>query len=226
MRRWGVFVSLFYALVVLCLLVPLTFWLAGDANPSSPEFLSEALKLYREAWVWIVGAILVACQSILLFVSVDTRWKRMRPRAHVALTCAVSALLFASLTLGVISSITVAAPKGSALASVSDHFWMLSAISGGFWVLWAVIFGIYRRGSSDLVNRLVGWLLKGSVLELLIAVPCHVIVRRRNECCAPIITGAGIATGIAIMLLSFGPSVLFLVSKRMEHYRKHPDPAL
>jgi hypothetical protein len=74
------------------------------------------------------------------------------------------------------------------------------------------------RNSTDPVTRAVAWLFRGSVLELLIAVPAHVIIRRRHDCSAPVVNSFGIASGIAIMLLSFGPSVLLLYKKRMAAY--------
>jgi hypothetical protein len=45
-----------------------------------------------------------------------------------------------------------------------------------------------------------------------------VIVRRRGDCSAPAATSFGIVTGIAVMLLCFGPSVLFLIKKRLDGY--------
>jgi hypothetical protein len=86
--------------------------------------------------------------------------------------------------------------------------------------LWGIVFFLYARRVPQWAARVSGWLLRGSVLELLIAVSCHVIVRHREDCCAPVFTGFGIATGMAIMLLSFGPSVLFLYKKRMKQYEK------
>ena len=52
----------------------------------------------------------------------------------------------------------------------------------------------------------LAWLFRGSILELLIAVPTHVIVRRRHDCCAPAVTSFGITSGIVIMLISLAPA--------------------
>ena len=84
------------------------------------------------------------------------------------------------------------------------------------------MFYFFLRNTSEIVNRVTSWLLRGSILELLVVVPCHVIVRRRHDCSAPMVTSFGIITGMAIMLLSFGPSVLFLYKKRLEAYASRP----
>ena len=60
------------------------------------------------------------------------------------------------------------------------------------------------------------WLLRGTILELLIAVPSHIIVRHRDFCCAHGITAAGIATGLAVMLISFGPGIYYLYAERIQ----------
>jgi hypothetical protein len=85
-----------------------------------------------------------------------------------------------------------------------------------FWLVWAFIF---RRATKTdepeaLLQRVTRWLLRGSILELIIAVPSHIIVRRRDDCCAPFGTFWGIVTGISVMLLCFGPGVFFLFIER------------
>jgi hypothetical protein len=59
---------------------------------------------------------------------------------------------------------------------------------------------------------------KGSILEMPVAIPCYLIVRRRQDCSAPAVTSFGIVTRVATMLISFGPSVLFLYKKRLDSY--------
>ena len=86
----------------------------------------------------------------------------------------------------------------------------------GLWLVWGIVFYRYTRGSPDAVTRAVSWLLKGSVLDLLVAAPRHIMLRHRDECSAPAVTSFGITTGIAVTLLSFGPSVLLLYKKRLD----------
>lgn len=85
------------------------------------------------------------------------------------------------------------------------------------WILWtavlgAIAFGSGReRGVGAALHRL---LIAGSVLELLVAVPTHVIVRRRDQCCASVLTGWGISLGVAVLIVSLGPGALFLYYRR------------
>jgi cbb3-type cytochrome oxidase subunit 3 len=87
-----------------------------------------------------------------------------------------------------------------------------------FWIVWAFVFRRATRADEPdaLLKRATRWLLRGSILELIVAVPSHVIIRRRDDCCAPIGTFWGIATGISVMLLCFGPGVFFLFAERMK----------
>ena len=45
-------------------------------------------------------------------------------------------------------------------------------LCAAIWLLWGIVFYLYFRNSTQVMTRAVSWLLKGSVLELLIAVPC------------------------------------------------------
>jgi len=219
MRKWGIAITLFYALVVVYLLVPGTILLFDFAQDIS-DALTEPLAL-----IWI--AILVGGEAMLLFLSVDTSHKRLRPRQHVLASIVTVALLCALLAFAAIWSLVAAVygdgiPRGLSLAIDSRAAVLGSLVA--LWVIWGLIFHAYFRGRTPVVTKLISWLLKGSVLELLIAVPCHVIVRHRDDCSAPGLTAFGIASGVAIMLLCFGPSVLFLYRKRLDSYaRQTPD---
>jgi hypothetical protein len=216
MRKWGIVISAFYALIVLGLLVPAAVLLVNPSNWWAGGFREGILATYREWPIWVPIIIVLGGQTLLLFLSVDTSQKRLKPRAHILVSCAVGAILTALLTFAVIGSIGVAV-RGDKFGegTFANPFLFL----GVAWVFWGVVFYFFLRDSSAVVTRVISWLLKGSVLELLIAVPCHVIVRRRHECSAPAVTSFGIVAGIAIMLLSFGPSVLFLYKKRLDGYQ-------
>jgi hypothetical protein len=215
MRRWGMVISAFYALILLVLLLPVFLLLAQSQYYSLSQFLSDLAETYGVWETWVVLAVLCSGQALLLFLSVDTTQRRLKPRAHIFLTCLAASSLTAVLTFAVIGAIGVAV-QGDKFGegSFANPF----IFFGGLWVVWGVLFYLYLRNSSEIINHIVSWLLKGSILEMLVAIPCHIIVRRRHECSAPAVTSFGIVTGIAIMLISFGPSVLFLYKKRLDTY--------
>lgn len=94
------------------------------------------------------------------------------------------------------------------------------------WLAWGLIFHHYAKSDDPetLVQRATRWLLRGSILELLVAVPSHIVTRQREDCCAPVLSFWGIVTGVTVMLMSFGPGVLFLFAKRIRQKRPR-DPA-
>jgi hypothetical protein len=214
MKRWGIIISVFYLLVVLLLLFPATLLLAGV-----DDFWSSVRDTSSEWLFWLFIGVLFSGQALLLFLSVDTTWRKLKPRAHLMFSVAVISMLVALLAFAVIWCI--------AAAIYGDHVfdWKMMERAAGYivpwailWVIWGILFYLFSSNASNIVSKAISWLLRGSVLELLIAVPCHVVVRHRRDCSAPVVTSFGITTGIAIMLLSFGPSVLFLYKKRMDEY--------
>jgi len=221
MRKWGIVISVFYAVILVFLLVPAFMIIAGDNDPLWKIYSTGLIELFQEWLSWILIAALLVGQALLLFLSVDTTQKKLKPRTHIAISVVVSSMLFGLLTLAVIFCIGIVARGDNFGAGFLDTS---AKVAGGWvvlWLIWGVAFYMYFRNATEATSRAISWLLKGSVLELLIAVPCHVWVRRRDECCAPFFTSFGIVTGIAVMLLCFGPSVLFLFKKRLDGYSAH-----
>ena len=117
------------------------------------------------------------------------------------------------------------APGDEALLAIE-----LLALMGVAWLFWGLVFYSFSKTDSEeaLVRRTVHWLLTGSILELLVAVPSHIIIRQRDDCCAPFASFWGILTGICVMLMSFGPGVLFLYARRMhdKQARQNKPPVI
>ena len=223
MRRWGIVLTLFYAVIVVGLLVPGGIWIIGNVGRANGvESLPQGTREVLANWlISAVIAVILISQALLLFLSVDTSQKRLKPQARIWVTCAVAGGLSGLLAWSAVFSLGVGISGDKFL----DFFktWTetntgLLETWAGLWLMWGVIFYVYYRKKSEVVNLVVTWLLRGSVLELLIAVPCHVLVRKRDQCCAPLVTSFGIVTGVAIMLMSFGPSILFLYKKRLDGY--------
>jgi hypothetical protein len=219
MRKWGIVITVVYALIVLGLVTPGAILIIGGDTGKWSALGGALWTLYGAGIFWAAVGIVVCGEAALLFLRVDTTWRHAKPRAHILVSCAVAGVLTALLTAAAVWSIGFAA-RGDDFGNsfVFDTETKVVCFVAALWLLWGIVFYMFLRRSSDPVTRVVSWLFRGSVLELLIAVPCHIIARRRDECSAPSMTSFGIATGVAIMLLSFGPSVLLLYKKRLDEY--------
>jgi hypothetical protein len=250
MKRWAVLTVLLYALALLLLTVPVIAiafanWGKNDINLP----LKEIFDLFRQ-WQYLLWlGVLVGGQFLLLLLPIHIAERRLPARRPLKIPVIVTGFFLANLFIaGVFSVLCVAFHDGAfrcfefidrlcghvtrdangELPQVQSTDWgnWTSAIIVLviFWITWAFIFRRFAKADDEqsLLKRITRWLLRGSILELLIAVPSHVIVRRRDDCCAPMGTFWGIATGISVMLLCFGPGVFFLFVERMQKLKPKP----
>jgi hypothetical protein len=249
MKRWAVLTVLLYALALTLLTLPVALIAFGDWGKDESQFgLHEVVHgLYLNWGYWLWLTVLVAGQILLLLLPINLAERRLPARRPLKVPVIVSAFFLANLLLAGIFSIFCAMFLDKAfnfldLISLSPIFHdqssngkssMWGDICGAmvtlviFWAIWFFVFRSFAKfdDPETLLKRATRWLLRGSILELLVAAPSHVIVRRRDDCCAPAGTFWGIATGISVMLLCFGPGVFFLFVERCQRLQPKPAPA-
>jgi hypothetical protein len=242
MKRWAILTVLLYSLALLLLTLPVILIAFGNWGVHGDnQTFKDAVKIYTAWQYWLWLGILVAGQVLLLLLPINIAERRLPARRPLKFPIIISAFFLGNLCFAGILSILCAALKDDGLgifAFVDKIFTKDGRITDTgstcsfliitlfFWAVWALIFNRFAKAddADTLLKRSTRWLLRGSILELLVAVPSHVIVRRRDDCCAPLGTFWGIATGISVMLLCFGPGVFFLFAERFERLKpKSPD---
>jgi hypothetical protein len=219
MKRWALLVAALYLLILVALTVPFLHlsFPSGDGAVS----LAEASEALVEPGYWIFVAVMVVCQLALLSVPVRVMSRRPLTRGALWPTVLVAGLMMGILVMAAFFAFDEFAYEGAGI----DGDWLgWSGLAAGAatWLIWAVIF---RRAAKtvpprDLVTRQCRLLFAGSVLELLIAVPTHIVARYRDYCCAGVLTFIGLTAGISVMLFAFGPALYFLFAERWR--RLHP----
>jgi len=199
------------------------FFGQSDSNTSGFGDIVEIYEfLYTDAsaWpFWLFFAGIILAQVCLLIIPVRITHERPKPRRGIWPTAISSAFLYTVLLFGMLISLASAA-WGDDWPETSGWMLLLLPIN---WLIWTIVFRMFSRAAdpNSFIRRLTKWLIRGSILELLIAVPSHVIVRHKDVCCAHMATAAGIAAGIAVMFFAFGPGVYFLYVERIRS--RKPD---
>lgn len=230
MKRWAVLVAILYGLMLSVLSLPVVsaafypvkgFKDAAEAFKAAKD-LAEMFG-YWQWWLWLL--VMGLAQTAMLAVPVSVASRRTMSRRPLVLTILASALMLGALVAGAIYSLCEFAFAEK--ASDENHWiltnWIALGMGAVAWCVWALIFFRLSRTKEprDLVSRLSKTLLKGSILELLIAVPTHIVARCRDYCCAGFMTFIGLTLGLSVMLFSFGPGVFFLFVARWR--RLHPE---
>jgi hypothetical protein len=213
MKKWAVIVAVLYSLMLAVLTLPVE-WLAfvpkSDLKDAADTLLSW------QWWLWL--AVMGLAQAAMLAVPVQYASRRPMARRPLALTVLAGALMMGGLVFGASCALNEFFFRDK---SPSWSGWAALGLGVIAWCVWAVIF--YRmsrnREPDDFVSRQCRCLLKGSILELLIAVPTHIVARCRDYCCAGFGTFIGLTLGMSVMLFSFGPGVFFLFVARWRKTR-------
>jgi len=211
--RWAVLTAALYVLLLVLVTVPFGVLAMLPDDPSRLDVV-QLLEIFLTWPYWLLIGVLALAQALLLVVPVKTRRDiRLRPRHILApLLCAGLAM---GILLGGVLFALLAAVLGDKVPETAA--WSAIAAIPLGWVFWFFVFrGFVRAGPEPdaWMARITKTLHDGSTLELLVAVACHIVVRRRGDCSAPILTFLAMAAGIAVMFLSYGPGVFYLFAER------------
>jgi len=239
MKRWALVTILLYGLLLVLLTEPvITVMFLYDYGTWEELFSSYAKADRKEIienaylaipyWVFIGSLLLI--QALLLAVPVRVAQRRPVTRRRLLIPILVTGALFSIVLFGIVCSIAVAigGDEGLNFMGRDDNTALINILISVvvLWTGWTVVFYRFSKRASPerLLARMMRTLLTGSILEVLVAVPCHVVVRHREDCCAPIGTFFGIATGLIVMLASFGPGVFFLFVERARRLMGRRSP--
>lgn len=233
MKRWAVITVGLYLVALLALTGPVFLAAFAGWGQHGRMDVDDLRRLVQDWGYWIWIGVAVAGQVLLLVVPVAKAEGRPLKRRHVRVPTLTASFLLAFMCVALAAVIAVVfwRDEGFKMFEVFGNTGnratlVLFGYVAVAWIVWALVFRRFQKRDEPaaLNSRLMRWLLRGSILELLIAVPSHVFVRHRDDCCAPIATFWGIATGITVMLISFGPGVFFLFVKRAQQLRPRSEP--
>ena len=219
MKRWAIVTALLYMLI-LAAFFPGALHMALFFPDLSEATAPEIFLFYESGVFWLVMLLFFLSQLALLAIPVARESGRPVQKRHVASLVVSSSVLFAFLLVGFFLAMSELIGGEEFKFGAPDLIIVKIILLS--WCIWALVFIRLRRGRSTvaLFDLLMTRLFQGSILELLIVVPCHIYVRSKDYCCAGFNTFWGIAAGVSVMLFAFGPAVFVLFAQQLGHTRK------
>lgn len=213
MKRAALIIVFVYGLILLAFTLPaitLSFW--------GTETEADSMAIFGQAYYWAWLIIMMAGQAAFLVVPVRAAGNRPVTRKSLIWPVAAASLAMGILMAGfvfVVGELISNTPlnRTTQFIALAELFLM--------WLLWALIFSRWSAGEDkrSFIKKLRRAIYIGSILELFIAVPSHLIARQRTYCCAGADTFIGLAFGFSVMLFSFGPGIFFLYADRIKNLK-------
>ncbi|KPK83586.1 MAG: hypothetical protein AMJ81_07825 [Phycisphaerae bacterium SM23_33] len=219
-KRWALLVVVLYAIIISAALgatLMAAFWPVGLSEVTqilAGPFQGQDVLLPLRIILSGIALVMALAQVGLLVVPV--RLAAGRPVTTRHIIWPILAGLFLAAVMIAAMCLAVWETLENTRGLDSWYWWGAYCAVGGVWLAWAFLFGFYTgaRPPQTFMSRMVKFLLAGSVLELLVAVPTHVLARVRNYCCAGFLTFWGLAAGFSVMLVAFGPATFILFARR------------
>lgn len=218
--HWGFITTFLYLLLATTLTLPVLYL----AFPDQVREHGFPWRIFGMPGYVVLMATLMLSQFLLVRVPIHLRYGRPVRRSALWLPILVTGFWMGLLVLGAFVTIV----ETMEWKLLEDRTWpgevlpILLGIPATSWLLWSVYFWRQSAGSTpaELARRQSRWALRGSILELLVAVPTHVLARQRPDCCAGFMTFFGITMGLCVMMVAFGPGVLILFHARWRARRR------
>lgn len=203
----------------MALFIPVTaiaFVKKGELDMRWP---AEAL---REWGFWLTISALTIAQFALLRIPVTVANRRPLKQRSLWTTVIAAAFMMSLVLSGACLSVWEFIAKDVDLPLEDKSLPVTLLIVVVLWMAWAIYFyRVTNDAAAEIqMGQLKRFLWTGSILDLLIAIPTHIVARQRDYCCAGMLTFIGLTCGIAVMLFAFGPAVYFLFVHRWK--RLHP----
>lgn len=212
MKRWAIVTVFLYGAILILVTIPMNYLAFIGVAPISIKDTSSL------GYVSAVFILFLLCEAALLLVPVRITDKRPVLRSTIITSIIGAGVMAGFLVAGVVLSVGETIVKDALSENV---WWMAFAALLLMWALWGLIFWKWSKVLEPraFIERQRRILYRSSILELLIAIPAHILARHRNYCCAGMATFTGIIFGISVMLFAFGPGVFFLYAERWKNSR-------
>lgn len=173
----------------------------------------------------IYATVVMVCGASLVLIPIRAGRDLPNTQRSIWLPLFASATLAMAIFAGFCLAAHEFAFGGKSVQGEDEVAYAMLAALPVVWIGWCVLFGVmaFQMEPERFASRLYKLILAGSVLELLVAIPMHMVVRQRGYCCAGFGTGMGIGIGLLVMLIALGPAIVFLFYRRYQQaYARKP----